>query len=78
MLDEPSLGLAPKIVLRIFDTVVKLRELGTTILIVEQHVKNSLEIADRAYVMETGQIVLEGKGKALLSDKRLRKAYLII
>lgn len=78
LLDEPSLGLAPKIVLEIFDTVVKLRELGTTILIVEQHVKNSLEIADRAYVMEMGQIVLEGEGKALLSDERLRKAYLII
>ncbi len=78
MLDEPSLGLAPKIVLEIFDTVVKLRDLGTTILIVEQHVKNSLEIADRAYVMEMGQIVLEGEGRALLSDERLRKAYLII
>ena len=78
MLDEPSLGLAPKIVLEIFDTVIKLRSLGTTILIVEQHVKNSLEIADRAYVMETGQIVLEGEGKELINDERLRKAYLII
>ncbi|MCD6323776.1 MAG: ABC transporter ATP-binding protein [Desulfurococcales archaeon] len=79
MFDEPSLGLAPKIVLEVFDTVVKLRdEANMTILIVEQHVKNSLEIADRAYVMEMGQIVLEGEGKALLNDERLKKAYLII
>ncbi len=79
MFDEPSLGLAPKIVLEVFDTVVKLRkEADMTILIVEQHVKNSLEISDRAYVMEMGQIVLEGEGKALLTDERLKKAYLII
>ncbi len=78
MFDEPSLGLAPKIVLEVFDVVVKLRDSGVTVLIVEQHVKNSLEVADRAYVMEMGQIVLEGEGKALLKDERLKKAYLII
>ncbi len=78
LLDEPSLGLAPKIVLEVFDVVRKLREEGVTILIVEQHVKNSLETADRAYVMETGRIVLEGEAKSLLKDERLKKAYLVI
>ncbi|OYT48282.1 MAG: branched-chain amino acid ABC transporter ATP-binding protein [Desulfurococcales archaeon ex4484_42] len=79
LLDEPSLGLAPKIVLTIFDVIKKLRdEGGVTILLVEQHVKNSLEIAERGYVMELGRIVLEGDAKKLLSDERLKKAYLII
>ena len=79
LLDEPSLGLAPKIVLAIFDVIKKLRdEGGVTILLVEQHVKNSLEIAERGYVMELGRIVLEGDAKKLLSDERLKKAYLII
>lgn len=79
LLDEPSLGLAPKIVIQVFDVVKKLREeAGKTILLVEQHVKNSLEIADRAYVLEQGKIVLEGEAKQLLTDERLRKAYLIL
>lgn len=79
LLDEPSLGLAPKIVLTIFDVIRKLRdEGGMTIVLVEQHVKNSLEIAERGYVMELGRIVLEGEAKRLLADERLRKAYLII
>ncbi len=79
LLDEPSWGLAPKLVLEVFDTVVKLRnEANMTILLVEQHVKNSLEIADKAYVMEMGRIVLEGGGKALLEDERLKKAYLAL
>ncbi len=78
LLDEPSLGLAPKIVLEVFDVIKKLREEGVTILIVEQHVKNSLETADRAYVMETGRIVLEGEARSLLKDERLKKAYLAI
>ena len=78
LLDEPSLGLAPKIVLEVFDVIKKLREEGMTILIVEQHVKNSLETADRAYVMETGRIVLEGEARSLLKDERLKKAYLVI
>ncbi len=78
LLDEPSLGLAPKIVLEVFDVIKRLREEGVTILIVEQHVKNSLETADRAYVMETGRIVLEGEARSLLKDERLKKAYLVI
>lgn len=79
LLDEPSLGLAPKIVIQVFDIVRKLREeAGKTILLVEQHVKNSLEVADRAYVLEQGKIVLEGEAKQLLTDERLRKAYLIL
>ncbi len=79
LLDEPSLGLAPKIVIQVFDIVKKLREeAGKTILLVEQHVKNSLEVADRAYVLEQGKIVLEGEAKQLLTDERLRKAYLIL
>jgi len=78
LLDEPSLGLAPKIVLEVFDVIRRLREEGVTILIVEQHVKNSLETADRAYVMETGRIVLEGEARSLLKDERLKKAYLVI
>ena len=78
LLDEPSLGLAPKIVLEVFDVIKKLKEEGVTILIVEQHVKNSLETADRAYVMEIGRIVLEGEARSLLKDERLKKAYLVI
>jgi len=78
LLDEPSLGLAPKIVIQIFDVVKKLRdEAGKTILLVEQHVKHSLEIADYAYVLEQGRIVLEGEAQKLLTDERLKKAYLI-
>ncbi len=79
LLDEPSLGLAPKIVLSIFETIKKLRdEGGMTIVLVEQHVKHSLEIADRGYVIEMGRIVLEGDARKLLGDERLKKAYLII
>ena len=78
LLDEPSLGLAPKIVLMIFDVIKKLRDEGITILLVEQHVKNSLEIADRGYVMELGRIVLEGDAESILKSEKLRKAYLIV
>ncbi len=79
LLDEPSLGLAPKIGIQVFDIVKKLREeADKTILLVEQHVKHSLEVADRAYVLEQGKIVLEGEAKQLLTDERLRKAYLIL
>lgn len=78
LLDEPSLGLAPKIVIQIFNIVRKLRdEAEKTILLVEQHVKHSLEIADYAYVLEQGRIVLEGEADKLLKDERLKKAYLI-
>ncbi len=79
LLDEPSLGLAPKIVSELFEIFKKLNEeWKTTLLLVEQHVKNSLEISHRAYVMESGRIVLEGESSEVLKDERLRKAYLII
>ncbi|MEM2082352.1 MAG: ABC transporter ATP-binding protein [Candidatus Bathyarchaeia archaeon] len=77
MLDEPSFGLAPKIVASIFDVIDKLhRELELTVILVEQNARRALEMADRAYVLETGRIVLEGTGKELLQDDRVRRAYL--
>jgi branched-chain amino acid transport system ATP-binding protein len=74
--DEPSYGLAPLLVLEIFKVIKSLREQGITILVVEQNVKQSLEMADRAYVLENGRIVLEGKGGDLLKNDYVRKAYL--
>ncbi|MGA2527046.1 MAG: ABC transporter ATP-binding protein [Smithellaceae bacterium] len=76
MLDEPSLGLAPLIVKKTFEIIKDIRSQGTTILLVEQNVMHSLQIADRGYVLENGRIVLENTGKALLEDKNLKKAYL--
>lgn len=76
MLDEPSLGLAPVIVEQVFETIVKVNKMGTTILLVEQNVQSSLEIADRAYVIETGRNVMEGSAKDLLADDNLKAAYL--
>jgi branched-chain amino acid transport system ATP-binding protein len=76
MFDEPSLGLAPILVREIFDVIKRIREEGTTVLIVEQNVKQTLAIADRAYVLETGKVTLEGTGTALLSDEHVRAAYL--
>ncbi len=76
MLDEPSLGLSPILVSEVFDIVKTLREHGATILLVEQNVQRSLEIADRAYVLENGRIVLEGKGNELLESKLVKGAYL--
>ena len=76
MLDEPSLGLAPAIVKNIFQIIEQLHSAQTTILLVEQNVRQSLEIANRAYVMENGKIVLSGSGRSLLDDDRIRKAYL--
>ncbi len=76
MFDEPSLGLAPILVREIFDIIRKIREEGTTVLIVEQNTKQTLSIADRAYVMETGEIVLQGSGQALLNNEHVKKAYL--
>ena len=76
MMDEPSLGLAPIIVKQIFDIIVKLKEEGKTILLVEQNAFQALKVSDYAYVMETGKIVLEGKSKDLLNDKRVKEAYL--
>ena len=76
MFDEPSLGLAPILVREIFDIIKKIREQGTTVLIVEQNVKQTLAIADRAYVLENGKVVMQGTGKALLSDEHVKTAYL--
>ncbi len=76
LLDEPTEGLAPMIVKQVFDLVQELREAGFTILIVEQNVHHVLKIVDYAYVLETGRIVLEGRGDDLLKDERLRVAYL--
>jgi len=76
MLDEPSLGLAPKIVLQIFSTLRHLKEEGITILLIEQNAHRALELADRAYLLETGRIAMEGRGEELLQDARLRKLYL--
>ncbi|MCW5936164.1 MAG: ABC transporter ATP-binding protein [Fimbriimonadaceae bacterium] len=76
LLDEPSMGLAPNLVTEIFNIIGELNRDGTTILLVEQNAHRALEIAHRAYVLETGELVLEGKGKELLEDPRVREAYL--
>lgn len=76
LLDEPSLGLAPIIVERIFETIDEINAQGTTVLLVEQNAQLALAMADRAYVLETGHIVLEGTGEELLEDPAVRKAYL--
>ncbi|MDK2373377.1 MAG: ABC transporter ATP-binding protein [Candidatus Korarchaeota archaeon] len=76
MLDEPSLGLAPKIVKRVMKVVSEIREEGVTILLVEQNAKISLEISDRGYVLETGRVVLEGDSEELLRNEHVRRAYL--
>jgi branched-chain amino acid transport system ATP-binding protein len=76
MLDEPSMGLAPVVVETIFETIEKLHGDGITILLVEQNAHMALSIADRGYVLETGEMTLEGPGKELLDNERVRKAYL--
>ncbi len=76
LLDEPSLGLAPSIVKEIFGIIKNLRELGVTILLVEQNANLALQIADRGYVLEAGQITLSGPAADLLADERVRQAYL--
>ena len=76
LLDEPSLGLAPLIIRDIFDTIRALRETGLTILLVEQMANQALGVADRAYVLETGSVTLQGKGSDLLKDPKVRAAYL--
>lgn len=76
LLDEPSMGLSPLFVNVIFDTIKKINKSGTTILLVEQNAKKALSIADRAYVLETGKIVKEGKGSELLDDPKIKQAYL--
>jgi branched-chain amino acid transport system ATP-binding protein len=76
MIDEPSLGLQPTLVLKVFEIVKKLKEEGMTILLVEQDSRHALEACDYAYVLETGHIVLEGTGKSLLKNEDVKKAYL--
>ena len=76
LLDEPSMGLAPRVVADIFHTVVKLRREGLTILIVEQNARAALRIADRGYVLETGKIILQGTASELLEDHDVKRAYL--
>jgi branched-chain amino acid transport system ATP-binding protein len=76
MLDEPSMGLAPIFVERIFETIVEINKQGTPILLVEQNALMALEVADRGYVLETGSIVLEGPAKELQTNEQVRKTYL--
>lgn len=76
MFDEPSLGLAPKVVLEVMELIKNINKEGTTILLVEQNVRQSLKLSDRAYVMENGKIIMEGKGKELLNSEEIRKAYM--
>jgi len=76
LLDEPSMGLAPLLIQEIFNAVVELRKQAMTILLVEQNAHAALAIADRAYVIETGKVVLSGSGKELLENERVREAYL--
>ncbi|MBE3091970.1 MAG: ATP-binding cassette domain-containing protein, partial [Candidatus Atribacteria bacterium] len=76
MLDEPSLGLAPLLVKEIFDIIKRIHQEGMTVLLVEQNAFAALKIADYAYVLETGKVVLQGTGEELLQDERVKKAYL--
>jgi len=76
MLDEPSLGLAPIIVEEIFELLLRIKNIGTTILLIEQNASMALSIADRGYVLETGNIILEDEGKKLLNNEEVIKAYL--
>ncbi|MEZ5725745.1 MAG: ATP-binding cassette domain-containing protein, partial [Paracoccaceae bacterium] len=76
LLDEPSMGLAPILVQQIFDVVSNLKALNVTVLLVEQNAFGALKIADRGYVMETGQITLDGPAETLIADPRIRESYL--
>ena len=76
LLDEPSMGLAPIIVQEIFEIIQQINSEGTTILLVEQNAKMALETAHRGYVMESGEITLQGEARALLEDPKVREAYL--
>ena len=76
VMDEPSMGLSPILVNEIFDIIQEVSKGGTTVLLVEQNAKKALSIADRAYVLETGRIVLEGDAKVLMNDDSIKKAYL--
>lgn len=76
LMDEPSMGLSPLLVSEIFDIIKAINESGTTVLLVEQNAKKALSIADRAYVLETGNIALSGDAKDLMNDESVKKAYL--
>lgn len=77
LFDEPSLGLAPKLVVSVLDMVVQInKEMGVSVLLVEQNVQNSCRISDRAYVLENGEIVLKGTGEEMLDNEHVRRAYL--
>ena len=76
LMDEPSMGLSPIFVNEIFDIIKAVSASGTTVLLVEQNAKKALSIADRAYVLETGKIILEGDAKVLMNDERVKNAYL--
>ena len=76
LMDEPSMGLSPLFVSEVFKIIEEIRASGTTVLLVEQNAKKALEIADRAYVLETGKIVLSGDAKDLMNDDSVKKAYL--
>ena len=76
MLDEPSLGLAPFVVQEIIEVIKTIRERGTSVLLVEQNVFHALSISDRAYILENGERVMEGKGEELLKNEKVKKAYL--
>ena len=76
ILDEPSLGLSPLLVEEMFDLISRLNDEGLSVFLVEQNVMQSLEIADRAYVIENGEVALSGKASELIDDPELRKSYL--
>ena len=76
VMDEPSMGLSPIYVNEIFDIIKEINESGTTVLLVEQNAKKALAIAHKAYVLETGKIVLSGEAKELMNDDSVKKAYL--
>lgn len=76
LMDEPSMGLSPLYVTEIFEIIKKIKSEGTTVLLVEQNANMALAVADRAYVLETGRIIMDGKASDLMNDERVRKAYL--
>ena len=76
LMDEPSMGLSPLYVTEIFEIIKKIKKEGTTVLLVEQNANMALSVADRAYVLETGKIIMDGKASDLMNDERVRKAYL--
>ena len=76
LLDEPSMGLAPLLMLNVFETLKELNREGTTILLVEQNARLALQFAERGYVLETGNLVLEGTSEELLENPEVKKAYL--